>query len=117
MARVKVESLQVGMRVVGDIKNQDNMLLIPAGCTLTDKHIDLLRSWEIPEVEAELPAENDHPEDVLARLPEDLLGQLKTELEKRFWHFEAGNPVYEAVFKRALLRLARETLSGRAPTP
>jgi hypothetical protein len=117
MPRINVELLQEGMRVVVDVKDHDNMLLIPAGSTLTAKHIDLLRSWEVAEVDAEATAENVGPEDVLAKLPEEVLAQLKAEVEQRFWEFEPDNPVYQAIFQRALLLKARSALRAARPAP
>jgi hypothetical protein len=51
MPRIKTESLQEGMVVSCDVKNIDNMLLIPAGCNLTERQINILQAWGVAEID------------------------------------------------------------------
>ena len=72
MPRIKTESLQTGMVVASDVKNLDSMLLIPAGCALTERQISILQAWGIGEVEVETAANVEEP-DPLSRLAPEVL--------------------------------------------
>src|SRR5262245_13721528 len=67
MPRVKTDSLEKGMRVMTDVKNMDEMLLIPAGATLTERQINILQAWGIEEIEVQQSAAAQET-DPLARL-------------------------------------------------
>ena len=51
MSRIKTEQLKEGMVVVTDVKNMDDMLLIPAGAKLTSRQIGILQSWGVLEID------------------------------------------------------------------
>jgi hypothetical protein len=112
MPRVKTELLQEGMMVANDVKNIDNMLLIPSGCALTERQIDILQAWGINEVEVTSAPENQEA-DPLSKLPPEVAAQLTAEVKARFWQANETNPVYAVVFKLMLARRAQKLLSNK----
>lgn len=109
MPKIKLESVQEGMVVATDIKNLDDMLLIPAGCTLSEKHINILHAWGIAEVNVEASGEVEELADPLLKLPPDVLAKMQEELKARFWKFEDNNAVHQELFRLLLQRRARQT--------
>lgn len=108
MPKLKLESLLPGMVVTADVKNSDGMLLIPAGCALTDKQISMLDTWGVAEIQvergegmADIPAQELSPEAMRA---------LAAELEALFWTPIDSSPVQKAVFELVLNRKARQML-------
>ena len=107
MPKSKTESLQPGMVVAADVKNMDNMLLMPAGCELTEKHITVLNAWGIGEIQVEICEAQEEPTDVLRQLDPGLLRQLTSELQAIFWDPVDKHPLQQEVFNLALRRKAR----------
>lgn len=112
MPKAKLESLQPGMVVTADVKNMDDMLLIPAGCTLTEKHINILQSWGIPEVQVETAGTAEDNSDPLQRLAPEALAKITAELKEKYWHFDDKNQVEVEVFNLVLRRKAKQ-LAGK----
>jgi hypothetical protein len=102
-----VESLREGMQVTEEVKNMDNMLLIPAGCIVTERHINLLNAWGIAEIRVESLGETDEASDVLQRLPANVLAKLTDELKLIFLEPVDKHPIQAEVFNLVLRRKAR----------
>ena len=96
------------MVVTADVKNTDGMLLIPSGCALTEKLIDMLSSWGIAEIQVQSDDGSADLEDPLMRLPPETLQKITTDLQSIFWTPVESNPVQKAVFDLALYRKARQ---------
>jgi hypothetical protein len=111
MPRVKTELLQEGMVVVTDVKNMDDMLLIPAGCTLTERQINILQAWGVEEIEVQQAGDTGNS-DPLARLSPEVLARLTAEIKAHFWQPDEANPVFVEIFKLMLQRRARRAVSS-----
>jgi hypothetical protein len=104
MAKLKIDNLQQGMVVAADIKNLDDMLLFPAGCELSERHIRMLRTWGINEILVETP-END------AALSEPFLIELSADeinaMKSRYWCWDEQNPAQQEIFRLMVRRKTR----------
>jgi len=105
MPQIKTELLQEGMVVSRDVKNIDNMLLIPNGCKLTSRQIGILQAWGVHEIEV-VSAGAAGNTDQLSRLPPELLAKLTAELRATFWKADDADPVFTELFKLMLRRRA-----------
>ena len=114
MPKIKIDLIQEGMVVGSDVKNIDNMLLIPAGCTLSERQINILRSWGVHEVEVEASAATES-QDPLSHLPPEELVRLVSEVKERFWQIDESNPVFMEIFKLALQRRIRSAPAELTP--
>jgi hypothetical protein len=110
MPKIKAESLLQGMVVTADVKNMDNMLLLPAGCVITERHIDILNAWGIAEIQVEACEGAEDSSDVVQKLPPETLQKLTEELERIFWEPVDKDPVQTETFKLALQRKAMQML-------
>jgi hypothetical protein len=108
MAKIKIDSIKEGMVVVSDVKNIDNMLLIPAGCTLTGRQIIILNSWGVSEVDV-VASETQADTDILTKLSPAELEKLSAEVKERFWRVDESNPVFMEIFILILQRRVRAT--------
>ena len=108
MPKIKIESLQEGMVVVSDVKNIDNMLLIPAGCTLSERQINILKAWGVSEVEV-VASETQEDTDILTKLSAEEVERLSAEVKERFWKVDEANPVFMEIFILILQRRVRAT--------
>jgi hypothetical protein len=114
MPKVKIASVSEGMVVTADVKNMDNMLLIPAGCVVTEKHINILNAWGITEVPVESGGTAEVSGDILEQLPPETLEQTRRELSAIFWEPIDKNPVQAETFDLVLRRKARQIIGQPA---
>lgn len=103
MPKIKIEQAKEGMVVGSDVKNIDSMLLVPAGCTLTERQISILHSWGVTEFEV-VAAEGCDDANPMAKLSSEELEQVIAEVSARFWKVDEKNPVFMEIFKLVLHR-------------
>jgi hypothetical protein len=108
MPKIKLDAVSEGMTVAADVKNMDDMLLVPAGCVLTERHIKILRTWGISEVQID---GEEQGSTTLMTIAPDVLCRMEDELRKTFWEFDSKLPVQQEIFKLALRRRARAFLN------
>ena len=113
MPKIKIDSIKEGMVVVSDVKNIDNMLLIPAGCTLSERQINILNAWGVSEVEV-VASEAHEDTDIMTKLSPEELEKLSAEVKSRFWKVDESNPVFTEIFILILQRRVRATRSDLA---
>jgi len=98
------------MLVTADVKNMDNMLLLPAGCVLTERHISILNAWGIAEIQVEACKGTEDSRDALQKLPAESLQKLTADLKQIFWDPVDIGPVEAETFNLVLRRKARQML-------
>jgi hypothetical protein len=108
MPRIKTDLLQEGMRVATDVTNIDTMLLIPAGCTLTERKIRILQAWGVIEIEVQ-DCKVTEAADPLANLTPEEAARMAAEVKSLFWQPDDSNPVFVQIFKLMLHRRACTT--------
>ena len=114
MPRIKTELLQEEMVVTSDVKNIDNMLLIPAGCKLTARQIGILQAWGVSEIDVASVA-GDNDTDQLAKLSDEELQSLSTEVRSCFWKADDDDPVFKELFQIIMRRRANRPKARTAP--
>jgi hypothetical protein len=112
MPKIKTDQLKEGMVVKTDVKNLDDMLLIPSACALTPKHIKILNAWGIAEVNVESSGAAEETPNPLSKLSPEMAAKLEAELKNRFWKFDETHSIQKEVFRLALHRRARQGLKG-----
>jgi len=113
MPKLKIEQLQEGMVVTVDVRNMDDMLLIPAGCKLAEKHIGILEAWGVMDVEVQVTDEVADSSNPLAKLPPEETARLTEETKAIFWQLDESSPVQMQVFDLVLRRAARRVLAAK----
>ena len=113
MPKLKVERLQEGMVVALDVRNMDQMLLLPAGCTLAQKHIGILQAWGITDVEVASTDGFDDSGDPMTQLSSEESTQLTADTKAIFWHLDETSPVELEIFQLVLRRAARRLIASK----
>lgn len=114
--RVKLDDLQEGMKVAMEVKNMDDMLLIPAGCELTARHIRILQTWGITEVSVESTGEESEAVDPLKQVPPEVLERLTEEVRLACPALDKAQAVQAELFRLLLARKVRRFFSN-GPNP
>lgn len=96
------------MKVEADVRNADGMLLIPSGCNLTERHLTILESWGITEIEVAIPEGMEVNADPLAKLDPEMLERLRNEVRARFVQLDEQSPAAMEIFQVVLRRHARK---------
>jgi len=99
------------MKVASDVKNIDGMLMVPAGCELTERQINILQAWGVADVEVEMTAEKAQELDPLAQLSPETLAAITNALRARYWKPDEFGPVPAEIFHLMLLREAQRILN------
>jgi hypothetical protein len=113
MPKVKLAAVVEGMVVSADVRNMDNMLLIPAGCILTEKHIDILNAWGVAELQVETGSTPEEDGDILKRIPPESLQKVRVELTAIFWEPSEEGTVQEEIFDLVLRRKVQQMVNPK----
>lgn len=99
------------MVVANDVKNIDDMLLIPVGCVLSERQINILQAWGVAEIEVQ---NSDAIADTtpLKSLSPERAEKVAAEIKGRFWSADELNPVHREIFNLILNRRAAKILGG-----
>jgi hypothetical protein len=111
MSRIKVKQLEAGRQLSEDVVNTNGRLLLKAGTTIVAKHLEILRTWGVVEVDivGDGVAE-DEPNISFSELPTEVKNRIYLSLKQQFKHCNLKHPVIKelVLFQRG--RLAREWL-------
>ena len=107
MPRTKLKHLQTGEVISRDVTTANGRLLLTAGTVISTRHLEVLRTWGIVEVEIE----GDEPEQAqtdidFTLLPADIQAEIQHELDALFHHCDRTHP-----FIDELLRYQRHRIS------
>ena len=114
MPKVKIDNAREGMVTSKNVNNMDDMLLIPSGCELSARHLKLLRTWGVAEIEVEAGEEPDESQNPMAQLPPEEVAELQASLSAIFVRYDESLPIHKEVFRLALLRKIRQRLNVKA---
>lgn len=103
MGLVTADRAQPGMVLAADVTDRRGRRLIPAAVELTERHVQALRMWGVPQIEIE----GDGPEaPAQTALPPEEEERLRSEVDERFGDANRDHPftgaLYECAVKHAL---------------
>lgn len=107
MEKVSVSDLKVGMIIAEDVKDKNGQLLLPAGLTVVEKHLDVVRSWGIEEVAIESGSKEEEKP-----LDPQIVARAEKELGELFKFTDRNQPVMGELFQFCVVRRAKQ-LSSR----
>jgi hypothetical protein len=108
MIQIDVQSLKPGLILAADVKNSHGQLLIKKGVEISERHIRVLKSWGVVDVQAEgigQETESDpHPD----FCDPALLNKARTEVLEKFSHNNLEHPAVDELLRICVRRHARE---------
>lgn len=112
MGCLGVEFLEPGMVLAQDVRAGTGVVLLGAGVEITERHIQIFRSWGVNEVDVEGGDREALNTEILLKLDVEKRAQIEGELDRLFQHNDPRDPVIEELrhvcLARAIARLARE---------
>jgi len=121
MARVLLEDLKPGMSLGKPVYTLQGVLLIRGGEVLTERHLQMFRSWGIEEADVATGGaeQTETPEGGGEQaVPAELLASAQAEIAHRFRHADAdADPAMTEIRRQAALRLAQHKRLQQGPAP
>lgn len=107
MPLVTGDQVRAGMVVASDVTDRRGRLLIPAGSTLSERHVQALRMWGVTHLEVE----GDEPEDI-APIDGDpaVVAAAEASVDAILDHNDAAHP-FIAVLRKTAVKREAEALS------
>lgn len=88
------------MKLSGDVRNFDGLILLSQGTSLTDKHIETFKAWGVSE--APIREGNGHPREE-EKIDPRLSAQVQAEMDELFRYANKDHPAVEEMLRLAVL--------------
>lgn len=112
MAQIDIESLEAGMTLAADVVEATGQVLLRAGTEIETKHLRVLRSWGIEQVEIAGPKPPDPEEALLARTPPEIVALAEANVARRFRNADPSHPAVLELRQLALMAEVRALALG-----
>jgi hypothetical protein len=103
MTLIRFDNLSAGMLLAKDVFDRSGRLLLAGGTELTPKHIRILQTWGVPEVEID----SSDAREMISVLPEEVsqeqLAAAEELLRKRFSFADLSHPAMKELFHLSVL--------------
>ena len=110
MPRKSIFVIKSGMKVAESVRNRNGMVLVQAGTALTDRHIQIMKSWGIQAVEVE----GDGPPTSGEMRSAAEAAEIAQELDEMFEEV-SGDAVMRAIKRVAIYQITRrQPATGRS---
>ncbi len=118
MALLDIDSLTPGMKVGKDVIEASGQVLLRTGTEISEKHVRVLRSWGIQQVEIEGPKPPDAEDTLLSRATPEMLDRAQAAINERFRHTDPAHPAITELMRLAVVaELRHHQPSPPAPAP
>jgi len=107
MGKISVSELSEGMVLEEDVKS-GSQILLAKGVALSEKHINVFKSWGINSVEIVGIDEKDLSNKKIAKISSKARKQLDQELKEKFSHVEMQFYPAEVLYKACLIERSKK---------
>jgi hypothetical protein len=108
MALLAIDSLAPGMKTRRDVATTSGQVLMCAGAEITEKHIRLLRTWGIHQVDIDGQGAPRADDDPSAKISPALLQKARETVAGRFQHTDTAHPAIAELMRLAVLNELRQ---------
>jgi len=106
MPALRLEQLQVGMELDGDVLDRNGQPLVRAGTVLSEKDLRRFKMWGVAEVD--IVGEGGQAEELVSvAIDPALLEQYQPEVRRLFKHTNLEHPFIAQLFQECLIRYVR----------
>lgn len=106
MSLKNVNDLVVGMVLAADVTNLDGQILFKKGLALSERHLEILEMWGIPNVEIESEDEDEEPLE-LERFPPQIIVAAERQVAPRFKLVKSSHPAVDILRSICVLETAK----------
>lgn len=110
MGMVAVDNLEVGMVLSAPVQDRNGRMLLGAGAELTQKHLVVLRTWGITEVDIAGIDQGDSTTPLPDEVDPTAVAAAETALLPLFRHAGTDHPVLKELLRLAAIRKVQHGL-------
>ncbi len=103
MALLDIDSLTPGMKVGKDVIEASGQILLRAGTEISEKHLSILRSWGVQQVDIAGDKPPDADDNFLARATPAMLDRAQASVGERFHRTDPVHPAIAELMRLAIL--------------
>lgn len=96
MPKVSLKEVAVGMVLAADTVNRNGMVLLKQGVAITERHINVLKTWGVTHIDIEGDDNETPMQELLAAHPE-YLEEANQEAEKLFCRADREHPLFQTL--------------------
>lgn len=112
MTRIDTSALETGMLLANDVRDLNGRFLMGKGTRLTSKHLKIIRTWGVLEVEIDVASEGDVDSQEMAGVDPEIFEAADRLTRKRFEHVDLENEVMRRLFEICFRRKVQEFNNG-----
>jgi hypothetical protein len=112
MAIIKIEDIEVGMTLGGDVRNHLGQVLLAAGRGITEKGIKVLKAWGITEADIAGAGKEKASDKRVTQTDLALIQEAEARLLEKFRRTDLEHPFFKELFRLAALRMVRNQPPG-----
>lgn len=104
---IPIDKIETGMELAEPVVNNFGQIMVPAGFEIKDKHIRLIKTWNISGIM--IKGENDGDD---IQISPQILESVKNRVEKRM-SWKANNEIEKDLFNSVIRHLAIKAMKSR----
>jgi len=108
---INIENIEPGMVLAGDAKARNGRVLLRAGKTITEKHIETFKAWGVTEADVEGITKEDLAASAAAQADPKLFEKAERMTRARFRHTDPNHPFVDELQRLCTFR-ALKMLNG-----
>jgi hypothetical protein len=113
MAKIRSKQVMPGMVLSSDVYDTSGRLLIKKGAVVDEKHLKVLSTWGVAEVEVE--SDDDVDDAVVTEIPQEFIEQASKQLRANLVHNDMEHELIKEVFDIAVCQLATSLMRRSKP--
>jgi hypothetical protein len=110
LGKVTLDNLTPLMVLGADVRDRSGRLLLGAGTEVTERHLHILRTWGVVEVEIVGIEDGCTDTETLETLDQELLESIERTITPIFYHTDRDHPAIRELMR---MRITREAKSGK----
>ena len=111
MGKLNLEDIQPGMKLERDVKERTGRILLRAGTEITDRHMNILRTWGVSEVDIENVTQEEVAAQAALQFDPEAFEKAEERIEQVFMHADRSQATVRELIRLCILREVR-ALSG-----
>lgn len=96
MPKVSLKEVSVGLVLAADVTNRNGMVLLRQGMTITERQINVLKTWGITHVDIEGNGNETPLAELIAAHPE-YMTEAERQAQQRFAHADGKHPLFQTL--------------------
>ena len=107
MGKVNLDDIKSGMILEKDVQERSGRVLLRAGTEITDRHLNIFRTWGVVDVEVESMRHEEAAAQAARELDPEVLKAAEEFLGPLFAHTDSDHPAVREMKRLCVLRHVR----------